>query len=293
MSTMLECALLYARRLHWPVFPCAVKQKRPATPHGCLDATLDEDKIKWWWTKNPNANIAIATGKPSGAYVIDVDYDSKTGVNGYLTIQPLFALGIVPPTPCQFTPRGGCHLVFSSQAEIPCVQSTSYFSGIDLRGRGGYILVAPSTMGWRRNYMWNPRRHPLQIPLAPFPDWMRPPAKATVSTEIKEPCREASCVPEATSEVLDRARKYLAYCDPAVQGARGHDKLLWAASAMIHGFCLREDEAASLLAREYNPRCDPPWNLGNGVDSRDFYRKISEASKLPPSRRRGWLLNRI
>ena len=40
----LRQALAYARR-GWPVFPCLPGQKIPATKHGYLDATTDEQQI--------------------------------------------------------------------------------------------------------------------------------------------------------------------------------------------------------------------------------------------------------
>ena len=48
----------------WPVFPCQPGSKEPATRHGFLDATTDPDQITWWWRRQPDANLAIATGQP-------------------------------------------------------------------------------------------------------------------------------------------------------------------------------------------------------------------------------------
>ncbi|KKK97182.1 hypothetical protein LCGC14_2655320, partial [marine sediment metagenome] len=78
---------------------------------------------------------------------------------------------------------------------------------------------------------------------------------------------------------------------PAVQGLGGHGKLLWAAVALVHGFLLSDSQAMDLLIRDYNPRCEPPWNLSDSRDSRDFRRKVTEARKLVPSEQPGWLLN--
>ena len=43
------------------------------TPHGFKDATANDGVIEDWWTKSPQANIGIRTGKESGILVIDVD----------------------------------------------------------------------------------------------------------------------------------------------------------------------------------------------------------------------------
>ena len=44
----LRQALAYARS-GWPVFPCLPGQKIPATRHGYLEATTDEQQITEWF----------------------------------------------------------------------------------------------------------------------------------------------------------------------------------------------------------------------------------------------------
>lgn len=41
---------------------CAKPGKHPLTSRGVKDATTDRNKIKEWWTANPDANIGVATG---------------------------------------------------------------------------------------------------------------------------------------------------------------------------------------------------------------------------------------
>jgi hypothetical protein len=67
--TLSDAALLYGSR-GWFVFPC--KGKRPLTAHGFKDATVIADQLREWWTKWPDANIAIACGA-SGIAVLDID----------------------------------------------------------------------------------------------------------------------------------------------------------------------------------------------------------------------------
>jgi len=54
-NSMLDAALAYARA-GWPIFPCRVDQKKPATAHGVNEATTDPKKIEEWWTENPDYN---------------------------------------------------------------------------------------------------------------------------------------------------------------------------------------------------------------------------------------------
>jgi hypothetical protein len=69
---MIKAALGFAKR-HLHVFPCRVKDKRPATANGVKDATTDLGVIERWWREEPEFNIAIATGAVSRIFVIDID----------------------------------------------------------------------------------------------------------------------------------------------------------------------------------------------------------------------------
>jgi len=77
----LRGALLYAG---WglPVFPCEAGGKRPLTAEGFLEATTDEARIRGWWSRWPNANVAIPTGERSGLLVLDVDALGRHGLDG-------------------------------------------------------------------------------------------------------------------------------------------------------------------------------------------------------------------
>ena len=48
------------------VLPLRARSKEPACPHGCKDATTDEDTLRAWWRRMPDANVAVATGEASG-----------------------------------------------------------------------------------------------------------------------------------------------------------------------------------------------------------------------------------
>jgi hypothetical protein len=82
------------------VFPCRPLDKRPATAHGCKDATSDVITIQTWWQENPSYNIGIATGAVSGIFVLDVD--GAEAALSRLEAQ----LGKLPPTVEAITARG-------------------------------------------------------------------------------------------------------------------------------------------------------------------------------------------
>ncbi len=88
----LRQALAYVRH-GWPVFPCLPGQKIPATQHGYLDATTDEQQITEWFGRGFTWNLAIATGAP-GPDVLDVDQHGPAG-NGYPAFATLERAGLV------------------------------------------------------------------------------------------------------------------------------------------------------------------------------------------------------
>jgi len=72
MSLILKTARALAEKgMH--VFACMPRDKRPATPHGLKDASVDPFEIEAWWAQNPNYNLALVTGSMSGVFVVDVD----------------------------------------------------------------------------------------------------------------------------------------------------------------------------------------------------------------------------
>ncbi len=132
-------ALAYAA-VGWPVFPCKPGVKEPATSHGFCDATTDPDKIAWWWRRQPEANVAIATGYP-GPDVLDVDQHGAAG-NGFTALNQLKTAGLLEPAgTIVSTPSGGLHAYFTGSEQASGRLPRHH---VDLRARGGYVLAPPS-----------------------------------------------------------------------------------------------------------------------------------------------------
>lgn len=232
--------------------------------HGCYDATTDEATIEEWWSQTPNANIGIATGKTSGLYVIDVDRHGD--VDGFITLEDA---GIdLPETMSSKTPSGGEHWFYKwTQGDEPSQGSNvNGYSGVDVRANGGYV-VAPGSVVDGVQYEWLIEMEPVE-----FPEELK--KRNVIRPRSQEAIVEAS-------NVRERARAYLAKCDPAVQGQSGHSTLLRVASKLVVGFNLSDADALDLLWSEYNPRCIPPWDPNNAKDVKDFERKVTEARNHP------------
>jgi hypothetical protein len=92
-----------------------------------------------------------------------------------------------------------------------------------------------------------------------------------VVDDPREGVRQKGLVHERRPSAIDRASAYLASMPPAIQGSRGGTATYKA--ALVRGFALDEGTAFALLAREYNPRCKPPW------PAKGLARKVNEAAK--------------
>ncbi len=162
---MLEQAINYAKR-GWAVFPC--KNKIPLTEHGFKDASKDEAIIRRMFT-GQNVNVAIATGRVSGFFVVDIDI--KNGLCGDETLRDLEReFGDLPHSVETITPSGGRHIFYNCPANgIGC--KTNVRPGIDVRGDGGYVVAPPSVID-SRSYEWEATHHPDETMIVDAPEWL-------------------------------------------------------------------------------------------------------------------------
>jgi Bifunctional DNA primase/polymerase, N-terminal len=136
----LRQALAYAH-YEWQVFPVVPGGKIPATPHGFLDATTDESRIREWWQRNPGWNIGLATGHP-GPDVVDVDRHSADR-NGFAAWNAAKRAGLVErPLAIVATPSGGIHAYFRGSDQ----RSVATTAHVDFRSQGGYVVAPRSTV---------------------------------------------------------------------------------------------------------------------------------------------------
>lgn len=165
VSPMLREALRLAE-LGYRVFPCWPGSKNPMTSHGFKDATTNPAVIEEWWGRTPDANIAIAT---AGLVVLDIDGAD----NRWFTGHPELQLDLVG-APTATTPRGGSHFYFRErEGEEVRVSAGKIGDHVDIRARGGYVLVAPSVVNGSA-YRWC-EECSLECPasgLAPAPGWL-------------------------------------------------------------------------------------------------------------------------
>lgn len=186
---LLPAALAYVNRFQWPVFPvhgiqdgrctcgnadCKRPGKHPIgklAPQGLKDATRDPEIVTTWWRLAPYANIGVPTGALSGLVVLDVDAH-KFGEDSLFDLTQRF--GQLPFTVMALTGGGGYHYLFAHPGPQLKIRNSveNLGPGLDVRGDGGYIVVAPSSHASGRRYEWELSCHPKDVTLAPLPDWL-------------------------------------------------------------------------------------------------------------------------
>jgi hypothetical protein len=161
----LDVALSCAAR-GWYVFPCKPRSKDPMTEHAHKDASNNEAQIRAWWTRTPDANVAIAPGH-SNLTVLDID----TGLDSEESLREFIAARNLPVTLAVRTgkrPMFRVQLYFSGTTDSFNGWKDGNYSG-DKRGSWGYVMAAgcihPES-GERYETLWD-------NPIQDAPSWVR------------------------------------------------------------------------------------------------------------------------
>lgn len=153
-----DAALAYGAH-GWPIFPCAL-DKRPLTQHGFSDATADQEQIRSWWRRWPDAGIGWPI--PNRHFVLDVD-PRHGGMESLAGLEAEH--GRLPQTLRAETGGGGQHLVFGLLGTVEARQLAGFRPGLDTRASTrGYVVLAPSQHPSGRRYTWTSTVKPTTAP---------------------------------------------------------------------------------------------------------------------------------
>lgn len=190
MDSMKNAALDYADR-GWQVIPlhsieqgrcscryaCKQAGKHPRTKNGLHDASSDPEVIDAWWTRWPDANIGIRTGRASGLYVVDVDAAKSVDLGGGRLIgegensirQLEDRIGErLPDTLTSLTGGGGRHYLYAYPEDAEEFGNRVRVApSVDVRGENGYIVAPPSVHASGKRYRWVDESEPV----VPIPQW--------------------------------------------------------------------------------------------------------------------------
>lgn len=173
MKNNLEAALYY-HSLGWSVFPVG-KDKKPLIKWAKYqDELATEEQIRAWATQWPDMNLGVATGALSGLVVLDLDI--KHGWSSQKLHEEGYDLSL---TATSRTGNGGEHFflkhpggnIRNSEGQL------SFGKGVDIRGDGGFIVLAPSVTAYKDKdnkdvggpYEW---LVPPEDGIADMPDWL-------------------------------------------------------------------------------------------------------------------------
>jgi putative DNA primase/helicase len=206
---------------------CDSAGKHPRTKNGLLDASTDEAKIRRWWDIWPEANIGVATGKDAGFFALDVD-PRGGGAESLASLEAKH--GKLPETRTADTGGSGAHHLFK-YPDFPVKNSTGEMGpGLDIKGEGGAIVVAPSLHMSSNRYRWRNA-----APVADAPEWFLRLLRA---------------------EHKSRANGGTAIGGDIPEGQRNDTLMSLAGTMRRRGMGAEEIEAALLVTN--NKRCDPP-----------------------------------
>lgn len=240
----LDDALALARS-GWEVLP--LRGKLPASPHGVLDATANEEQIARWWYPGRNWNVGARV--PEHLIVLDVDPQ-----NGGDFLELEHAAGTSLPTTLTVVSgrgTGGEHRYF--QRPPGDLSSTRLPAGIDLKTHRGYCVMPPSLHpSTGRPYTW------LVNPLSALPEPISALLRVRQHREHQRPDR-------APNE--PRARALARFVETRTEGQRNAG-LFWAACRAAEDHL---PESAYDLLRAAAAAC--------GLDPREAERTIASARR--------------
>jgi hypothetical protein len=162
------------------VVPIKPGYKYPPLASWQKAATTDPKTIKSWWTglyRNHGVGIALGT-QPDGRNIFAVDIDKHApNADGHRTLAELQQRhGQLPQTVTSDTGADGQHLLFQGPANLTIRNQRSdggtLGPGIDIRGEGGQIVVAPTIHPNGNAYQWAEGLAPWQHPIAAAPGWL-------------------------------------------------------------------------------------------------------------------------
>jgi putative DNA primase/helicase len=214
--------------------------KHPRTPNGLRDATTDPARISQWWTVHPEANIAIATGKRAGAFVVDVD----PAAGGYDTADNLQARhGAFPATLAAQTGGDGLHIYLAYPAAGEIRNSAGKLGpGIDIRAEGGYAVLPPSLHVSGNRYAWTALDGATDI--APAPAWL-----LSLLVETPAAPRGPRTVTFSTEHPIDG--------DGGTIPEGQRNSTLTRKGGLMRRYGFTESEILATLERMNADRCDP------------------------------------
>lgn len=240
------------------VFPCAANSKKPLRgEHWRETATDDQSQISAW--KRQGLNLGLPTGPING--IVIRDFDGEEGLSLARTefqqkqFREFYRV-------CVRTPHGLHQYLKQPAFHVPNAVKVNG-QPYDLRGDGGYALLAGSRVGTTYEYVKGFEFRSVDELPEFLPEWLPKPKE--ISHEVIE---ESDVLRRIT-----RARLWLSSVDPAVSGQNGHKTMFRACCKMFQMFGLSMSEAFALII-EFNERAEPPFS------EKELTHKLEDAYRI-------------
>lgn len=116
---------------------------------------LTSDQIEEIWTRWPDSNVGVITGRISDVAVLDID-----GSEGVAALEAHgLPLTDLPSTPTVETGGGGFHYYYRMpEADTGVKTSAAVLDHVDIRAEGGLAVLPPSMHASGRRYEWQEGR---------------------------------------------------------------------------------------------------------------------------------------
>jgi len=150
---------LAALELGWSVIPVGRNKKPLIEWKKYQTERPTSEAVQEWFTKFPQTNIAVVTGKISNLVIIDIDPRHGGNEERFKDIITVKSR----------TGGGGMHIYFQFEGGIE--NKAGIQEGIDVRGEGGYAVLPPSDHESGNCYEWI--LSPDDISLAVLPDFIK------------------------------------------------------------------------------------------------------------------------
>lgn len=164
-GVLIKAAMDYGR-LGWSVVPLQPNNNEPLVRWQVYQhrrpATTE---IGDWFTRWPDANLAVVTGVVSALVVLDLNPRQ----DGEASLARLARENGPVPETVEAQSGGGRHLYFAHPGGI-VPDRLDLAPGIDLRGDGGYLVAPPSVHASGANYRWV--RSPDVFHMESLPGWL-------------------------------------------------------------------------------------------------------------------------
>lgn len=274
-NEILKNALAFAG-MGVPVFPLAAGTKDSEVKEYPQVASRDPYNVRAFfvdpvmgWERPANIGLLMRG-------LVGIDIDAKEGRGGDDSVLTLELSGcLFPHTFTQRTPTGGTHLIYRLPPGIVVRNSAQKFAkGIDVRGAGGYLVGAGSTVA-AGTYMADWRA------IVDAPDWLLE-RLGRLGAAPGAARRPIPTVAVDTGYAARRGREIAAAAEPAVQGTR--DSRAYAIACELRNLGVELLDAYDMLDELWAPRCEPPFpseELVTPVENAYRYAKDQEPILAP------------